>query len=265
MTSLDHDYSQVMSSEKTTGGGKRSAPPTTPNKQQPAAATKKTRSDGEKSSEESATKQILDGITKLSERFDVQEERMNQISDKLEKNCTLVTKLTADVTEYKIKTVKLEQQLAKLNEEVTATKEKCKEQERYKRRWNLRIKGLKEKEKEDVRGIVISLLSQIAPGVPWDVRDMVDSVHRIGRRESQQSRQVIIQFVKRECRNEIWRLTKNCDVCKREGIRFAEDMIPEDRETRKLLWPKIKEARDQNKRAYFRGPFGFIENVQVFP
>ncbi|KAI2665242.1 hypothetical protein H4Q32_021467 [Labeo rohita] len=44
-----------------------------------------------------------------------------------------------------------------------------------------------------------------------------------------------------------------------------EDLSKEDKMARELLWPKIKEARDQKKRAYFRGPFGFIENVQIFP
>lgn len=157
--------------------------------------------------------------------------------------------------------MELEHQVWKLNEEVKTLTEKCQEQERYKRRWNLCVKCLKEKEQEDT---LFSLLSKIAPGVSWNIDDMVDTVHRVGKKDHNRTRQVIIQFVKQECRNEIWKLSKDCDVCKQAGIRFAEDLAKEDKATREKLWPKIKEARDQKKRAYFRGPYGFIENVQIF-
>lgn len=94
--------------------------------------------------------------------------------------------------------------------------------------------------------------------------DMVDSVHRLGKKEQNHPRQVIIQFVKKECRNQIWRLSKDCDVCKQAGIRFAEDLTKEDKAAREKLWPRIKEAWDQKKRAYFRGPLSFIEDIQIF-
>lgn len=114
----------------------------------------------------------------------------------MEENASLVAVMHDELTEYKNKNVELEQQICKLQEEVKMVTEKCKEQERYKRRWNLWVKGLKEKENEDVSTMVISLLSKIAPGVPWNVHDMVNTVHHVGKKEQSRSRQVIIQFVK---------------------------------------------------------------------
>lgn len=102
------------------------------------------------------TKLILEEVKKLSARFDVQEKRIDELSDKFEDNCMRVTELTAEVTQYK---------------------------------------------------------------------------------------------------------AKDCEVCKKESINFAEDMIKEDREARMLVWSKMKEARSQNKRAYYRGPFAYIEGV----
>lgn len=263
MYSWDHDYSQEMSIEKSAGGGKR-GPPATPTKQQ---TPKKNKSEEENSPDDigATTKLILEEVKKLSVKFDMQEKRMDEISAKLEASCAQVTKLTTVVTEYQDKTTALEDQVVKLKAEINVVREKCKENERYKRRWNLRIRGLKEQENEDVKGKVISILSKIAPGVSWDIKDNVDSVHRIGRREPNRTRQVIIQFVKRECRDTIWSLTKDCEVCKKEGISFAEDMIKEDREARMLVWPKMREARRQNKRAYYRGPHAFIDGVKIFP
>lgn len=261
MSSLDHDYSQVMSSEKNSGG-KRPSPPT-PSKQ----STKKNKSEEEKPSDDigATTKLILEEVMKLSAKFDVQEKRMDELCSKLEDNCTRVMELTTEVSEHKAKAAELEGKVAKLQTEMVILREKGKESERYKRRWNLRIKGLKEIDNEDVKGRVISILTKIAPGASWDVRDNVDSVHRIGKKEPNRTRQVIIQFVKREARDDILALTKHSDVCKKEGIRFAEDMIKEDREARMLLWPKIQEARNQNKKAYYRGPYAYIEGVQIFP
>lgn len=86
-------------------------------------------------------------------------------------NSSLIAVMKEEVAEYKYKS-HLEQQVVKLHDEMKALTEKCNEQERYKRRQNLCSKGLKEKESEDLRSMVTSLLSKIAPGVLWNVDDM---------------------------------------------------------------------------------------------
>lgn len=76
-----------------------------------------------------------------------------------------------------------------------------------------------------------------------------------GRSSPCHSRWIIIQFVKWEHRSQTWKLSSDCDVCKQAGREFAEDLTKEDKAARELLRPRIKEARDQKKRACFRGPF----------
>ncbi|KAI2645064.1 Cell division protein ZapB [Labeo rohita] len=102
------------------------------------------------------------------------------------------------------------------------------ELERYKRRWNLRI-----------------------------------NVHRIDKKEPGKPRQMIVQFTMRKYRDEFWQSTKNSSVCRDRGVRFAEDLTKEDRLARAALWPLIDQARKAGKKAYFRGPFGYIEGKRI--
>lgn len=259
---MEHDYS-MTSCQSMNSASKRAMPPT-PDKI-PTSKKNKTGEGKEKHGDIAVHEKILEAVNNLAGRFDVQEKKMEELSSKMVENCNLVAVLREEVNEYKSSTVELERHVVKLKEEMQKLSDKCNEQERYKRRWNLRLKGLKEKENENVKAAVISLLKKIAPGVPWSMDDMVNSVHRIGKWERNRTRQVIIQFVKRECRNEIWRLSKDSEACNQANVRFAEDLTKEDRATRELLWPRIKEAREQKKRAYFRGPLAFIDDVQIFP
>ncbi len=166
---------------------------------------------------------------------------------------------------HKQKAAELELELSDLKKENKELSSRVGELDRYKRRWNLRIKGLPEKQNENTREEVITLLSKIAPGVPWEMEEAVDTVHRIGRKEGNRSRQIIMQFSKRIYRERIWALSKGSSVCKEAGCHFAEDLNKEDREARQVLWPRIKQARAEGKAAYFRGPFAFIEGKHIFP
>lgn len=47
------------------------------------------------------------------------------------------------------------------------------------------------------------------------------------------------------------------------GIKFAEDLSKEDREACCALWPRISEARVAGKKAYYRGPYGYIEGTRI--
>ncbi len=87
-------------------------------------------------------------------------------------------------------------------------KSECDEHARYKRRWNLRLTGLPEKDDENVREMVIGILTRIIPVSVEKLRDTVDTVHRLGKRESATtsnnvSRVVIIQFGMRTIRDEV--------------------------------------------------------------
>lgn len=135
--------------------------------------------------------------------------------------------------------------------------------DRYKRRWCLRIKGKKETANENIRAEVVELLRRIAPDLAVKMDEAVDVVHRVGRMMDNRQRQIIILFVRRAVRDDIWRRTKTSPICKEEGIRFTEDLTQEDWRSRQALWPKIDQARKEGKAAGFRGPFGFIEGKRI--
>lgn len=87
---------------------------------------------------------------------------------------------------------------------------------------------MKEHVDEDARKEVTELL------------DVVDSAHRVGKKESGRHRHMIVQFTMRKYRDEIWTITKNSQLCTERGIRFAEDLSAEDRSARAALWPLMK-------------------------
>jgi hypothetical protein len=122
---------------------------------------------------------------------------------------------------------------------------------------------MKEKSVENIREDVIQLLVKITPELSSNMCDAVDVVHRVGKKEANRPREVIVLFARRGVRDEIWKRTKDSVVCRDAGIRFAEDLTREDRLARHALWPKIEQARKEGKTAGFRGPFGFINGKRI--
>ncbi|GAA6075643.1 uncharacterized protein LOC120479220 [Tachysurus ichikawai] len=80
-------------------------------------------------------------------------------------------------------------------------------------------------------------------------------MRRVGRKEDNRNRHVVVLFVRR--------LVKDSPVCREKGVRLAEMLPLEDREARKKLWPQIEQARREGKRAYYRGPHGYIEGRRI--
>lgn len=152
--------------------------------------------------------------------------------------------------------------LVKENSEL---KEEVTELERYKRHWNLKIHGLKEKVDENTRDVVINILSKLAPQWNTSMDTIVDTVHRIGRKEDGRDRQIIIQFTMRFHCDFIWKLTKNAKVCKDLGIHFKQDFCKADREARAAAWPKMEQAMVAGKNVYNRGHVGYINGNRVIP
>lgn len=130
-------------------------------------------------------------------------------------------------------------------------------------RWCLRIKGLEEKRDEGVRSLVIGILGKIAPDMISKLEESVDVVHRVGKKIENKVRHIIILFALRHVKEEIWRRTKDSAVCKNGGFHFAEVLPREDWEERRRLWPQIEQARRAGKRAFFRGPHGYIEGRRI--
>lgn len=130
--------------------------------------------------------------------------------------------------------------------------------ERYKRRRNLRIKDMKEHDNEDTQKEVNLLLAEIIPHLVQKLEDVVDSMHRVGRRESGRHCQIIVQFTMRRYKDVIWKTTKNSQVCIEQEIRFAEDLTAEDRAARAALWTLIQ-LEVLVKRTFYCSPFGYIK------
>lgn len=109
----------------------------------------------------------------------------------------------------------------------------------------------------------MGLIAEIAPHLIQKREDIVDTAHRIGRKEVGKSRQMIVQFTMRKYRDELWKAMKNSSVCIDYGIRFIEDLTKEDRNASAAIWPLIEQARKEGKAAYYWGPFGYIEGRRV--
>lgn len=116
---------------------------------------------------------------------------------------------------------------------------------------------------ENIREDVIDLLKKVAPRMAGRMDDIVDVVHWVGKKEEKWTRSVIIRFVKRKDRDDIWDLTKNSAVCKEARVFFTEDLSEAVKQAREVLWPRIDEARKAGKRAYFRGPYGYIDGKRI--
>lgn len=230
---LDHDY--VMDVESAGGSREKlnldetsDSPPLTPSKG--AHALKITK-------QFPTSADVLAAIQALHSRFDNQEQRMAEFYTKMTQNTVMIANLTksiefntAGVKECKEKISVLETQVSILQKEVDELKERSREQDWYKQWWNLRIKGMKEKMDENIGQDVIRLLWEIAPEWSQKMDEYVDIVHHLGRKAENRTRQVIVQFTKRQCRDEIWKMTKKSEVCgaarssSRSCIHFSKDL-----------------------------------------
>lgn len=238
--------------------------PTTPVKN-PAEKKPKPADDGEDS--EVSNNAILQAILGLEKRVDVQladlKEQTKQSSVMIASLAKAVQFNAEEMKECKKKVEDLKKQNDQLCKDNDDLKNRVREQERYRMRWCLQIKGLEEKRDENIREQVTEILRKIAPDLESKVEDAVDVVHRTGRKMDNKIRHVVILFAKRWVKEEIWRRTKNSQVCKDKGIRFAEMLPREDWEERRRLWPQIEQARRAGKLAFFRGPHGYIDGRRI--
>ncbi|KAL0151692.1 hypothetical protein M9458_052991 [Cirrhinus mrigala] len=131
--------------------------------------------------------------------------------DMIKANSSAIDKNKKDISE-------LQSQVAHLKKENAILKSACEEHARYKRRWNLRLTGLPEKDDGNVRETVIGILTWIFPVSAERLHDTVDTVHRLGKRESAAtsnnvSRVVIIQFGMCTIWDEVWKKSKDARFC----------------------------------------------------
>ncbi|XP_060762132.1 uncharacterized protein LOC132871716 [Neoarius graeffei] len=164
----------------------------------------------------------------------------------------------ANIKEGQEKTKVLENAVRELQKENLELKEKTEELERYQRRWNLRLNGLPETEGENTRQEVAELIARMIPEWSHKMDIILDTVHRLGKPKPGKTHQIILQFTSRTHHDALWKQAKDDRVCAERKVRFKEDLTKAGRNARNALWPKIERARQQGMKAFFRGPFGFI-------
>ncbi|KAK7904075.1 hypothetical protein WMY93_016682 [Mugilogobius chulae] len=175
---------------------------------------------------------------------------INSRSDALE---SMIGAIRTDMKAISEKVTRIEQRVEKSEETTQKCLSRVADLESYGRRWNLRLHGVPEIEKENVREQVIGVCQQVLPALKEKLPDVIDVAHRVGRRrhDDPKPRGVIIRFISRRHKEELWKAAKNCTFLQAKGLRFTEDLTKEEKENRQKLWPKIKKARDDGKAAYF--------------
>lgn len=248
-----HNYAEKM--ETSTESLKRKDP-FSPVKNQPTAKMRDSTTD-------EGTKVVLEAIKKLTDKVDSLDSQIKQNSVMLASMAKAVEFNAAEIKDCKTQLQTTKREISVIKKDNAELMERVLEMERYKRCWNLRIRGIKENDGENTREMVANLLIKISP--PWapNINHIVDSAHRLGRREENKIRLVIVQFTQRIHRDALWKMTKDSSICKELGIRFIEDLCKADREARAALWPKIQQARAAGKRAYYRGGDGYIDGHRI--
>lgn len=96
---------------------------------------------------------------------------------------------------------------------------------------------------------------------------VVDVALRLGRKSSPPNanpkRAIVILLSMRIYRDEVWRAARNSKFLLDNILRISELLSPEDKAAREKLWPKVKKAREEGKRAVFRGSFAYIEGTRI--
>ncbi|KAK7886978.1 hypothetical protein WMY93_026599 [Mugilogobius chulae] len=224
----------------------------------------------EKPSDETAMESILKAVTEMKAALDRQSEKLDTQTEFLRKFETRVEANTVAIKENNDNIVLLQQKVNELQKENKCLKEEVADVARYKRRWNLRLNGLPEKDGEDIRERVIGVLTRVVPMSVERLRDVVDVVHRLGKRgnpatSNNTPRSTIMQFVSRVVRDEVWKRSKDANVCKEMHIHFKEDFSREDRAARAKLWPLVQDARRRGQRAFLKEGYALINNQRVDP
>ncbi len=215
---------------------------------------------------------LINAVAELTSKCDGTFQRVESMEKILENTASSITSLSTTVSEllrestsHKEKILNLGKNIAALQQENRQLKEVCMGMQNYKRRWDLRIYGVKESgpdKESNTRDIVIKILSKVSPKIAHKLPDVVDSVHRLGQRRGDgHPRVIIIQFAMRLYRDTVSRDAKDNHHLKENGLHIKEDLSSEERATRKKAWPLC--AREEGKKAGFRGGFAFIEGVRI--
>lgn len=133
--------------------------------------------------------------------------------------------------------------VAILENENTELKNKLLAIERKSKRNNFIIFGVK----EDVADILTFVINIVRDTLNILISNNdINNIYRIGQKAAEKSRPIILELTTNLKKQEISRALPKL---KNTGIRFANDLLPQDREQQKLLHKHLKEAKDKNHNA----------------
>ncbi len=132
------------------------------------------------------------------------------------------------------------------------------------RRWNLRLFGVPETFKEFIRSEVIRICSETYAEAKNKYPGVVDTVHRLERRgDHTKPCAVIMQSTSQVICDALWKAAKKSQFLQDNNLHFAADLTSLDRDRRKSLWPRLREATAAGKTAYYIRARAFIEGVDI--
>ncbi|ROL43507.1 hypothetical protein DPX16_0404 [Anabarilius grahami] len=215
---------------------------------------------------------ILNAIQALSAKQDATFQKLISIENSTDATTkavdnlsVVVQKLVSDVNEHSEKMCRIARDITELQSSDKDAKSRIEQLERYSRRWCLKVHGVPETKNEDLRSIVKNILEHVAPGISGNLNDALDVMHRVGRRNLDHGthRNIIIRFSTRLFRDTAWKAAKDNAYLKESRLRISEALIPADAAARAKLWPLVKKAREEGKKASFSGPFAFIDGQKI--
>lgn len=178
-------------------------------------------------------------------------EMFESISGKLQ---TMDGKLSEVIEE--LKDIKLENEVMK--KQIKNQETKIASLEREVRRRNLVFKGVPEKEKEGIEETMENTVKICQSlGVNVNPAIDIDEVRRLGRPEAGKQRPILLKVTTTNRKREILKKAKGL---KGSDIWIDEDYPKEIQEERKLLIPKLKEARSKGHKAQLKYNKLIIDN-----
>lgn len=187
-----------------------------------------------------------------------------ETSKQIENLSFTVQQLVVDVGQHKEILKNTKQEIENLKKENRILREGVADCKRYSWRWALKLHGQKEEANEDVRRVVITIIGKVAPGLQEYLEEGIDIAHRVGpKKQDGPHRSVIILFALRRIRDAVWKSAKGSKFLRDKKLRLTEALSPEDRIAREKLWPLVKKAREEGKKASFLGPLALIDGKKI--
>lgn len=220
--------------------------------------------------------ELQDNIVKLlSERMEEYNTRITQqidvstksLADLITTNTQSIHALTdrcdmlfADIEEVKASVQEVQVTHLDHQQRIVQLEEKINEMEAHSRRMNLRLYGLPEMAGENVKTRVKEICAAVLPAAKdAPLHILVDVCHRVGIRQENKTRPVIIRFASRDFKDQIWKGSRECEYLTSRKLKFGQDLTSKDKETRNALWPYVEAAKKEGTRAFFVGAKAIID------